>query len=89
MSPAEAALVARVGEALKPSSALLLAEHEQALAFLAGLHPCLTIDGPPMAVAERIFDAVIAERRGLLEKIAQQESNLEWMHQHLQKAGET
>jgi len=85
MSPSEAALVARVGEALKPSAALLLAEHEQALAFLAGLHPCLTIDGPPMAVAERIFDAVMAERSGLLEKIENGERNLEWMRQHLQK----
>lgn len=62
-----------------------LAEHEQALAFLAGLHPCLTIDGPPMAVAERIFDAVMAERRELQEQIANQERNLDLMRQHLRK----
>lgn len=68
-----------------PKRGTLLVEHEQALAFLAGLHPCLTIDGPPMAVAERIFDAVMAERRGLLEQIANQERNLDLMRQHLRK----
>ena len=63
-----------------------LAEYQQALDFLAGLHPCLTIDGPPMAVAERIFDAVMAERRGLLEQIESQERNLAWMRQSLAKS---
>ncbi len=63
-----------------------ITEYRQALDFLACLHPCLTIDGPPMAVAERIFDAVMAEREGLLEQIANQERNLEWMRQSLAKA---
>lgn len=44
------------------------------------LHPCLTIDGQPTAMAESIFDAVIGERRELLADIEHNENNLEWMH---------
>ena len=63
-----------------------VAEYIQALDFLAGLHPCLTIDGPPMAVAERIFDAVMAERSALKEEIARQEQALEGLRQALMRA---
>lgn len=63
----------------------MIAEYEKALAFLSCLHPCLTIDGPPMAVAERIFDAVSAERTALLGKIENCERNLESMRQYLAK----
>ena len=55
----------------------LLVEHVQAMDFLAGLHPCLTIDGPPMAVAERIFDAVMGERAELKAEIKRQEQALD------------
>ncbi|MBT9513328.1 MAG: hypothetical protein IV104_13360 [Acidovorax sp.] len=55
----------------------LLVEHAQALDFLGGLHPCLTIDGPPMAVAERIFDAVMGERAELKAEIKRQEQALD------------
>lgn len=65
--------------ALKPQTD----EHETALSLLCGLHPCMTIDGPPMVVAERIFDAVIAERRELTETIKQMESWLETMRNEL------
>lgn len=61
-------------------------ECETVLSFLAGLHPCLTIDGPPMAVAERIFDAVLAERAELLEQIKRMKGNLETMRQMLRTA---
>ena len=61
------------------------AEYEQALQLLAGLHPCITIDGPPMAVAELIFDAVQADQRALKDQIAKQERNLDWMRKELGK----
>lgn len=63
-----------------------VAEHVKALDFLAGLHPCLTIDGPPMAVAERIFDAVMGERSALKAEIARQEQALEGLRQALVRA---
>lgn len=69
-------------QALKP----LTDEHETALSLLCGLHPCMTIDGPPMVVAERIFDAVIAERRELTETIKQMEGWLETMRNELRTA---
>ncbi len=56
-------------------------EAADALQLLAGLHPCLTIDGPPMEVAQRIFDAVIAEQSHLKAEIANQERNLESFRQ--------
>lgn len=62
-----------------------LSEHKQALDFLAGLHPGITIDGPPMAVAELIFDAVQAEQRALKEEIEKKERNLDWMRKELAK----
>lgn len=65
----------------------LLAEHAQALAFLAGLY-CgdLTISDPPMAVAERIFDSVMAERAGLKDEIKRQEQALDFLRQSLARA---
>lgn len=62
-----------------------LSEYEQALDFLAGLHPGITIDAPPMAVAELIFDAVQAEQRALKEEIEKKERNLDWMRKELAK----
>lgn len=62
-----------------------LSEHKQALDLLAGLHPGITIDGPPMAVAELIFDAVQADQRALKDEIAKQERNLDWMRKELAK----
>ena len=56
-----------------------------ALDFLAGLHPHLTIDGPPMAVAERIFDAVMGEQAGLKARLASYERNMESLRAHLAK----
>lgn len=64
----------------------LLTEHAQALDFLAGLHPCLTIDGPPMAVAERIFDAVMSERAGLKDEIQRQEQALDFLRNAFAKS---
>lgn len=66
--------------------AALLKEHVQALDFLAGLHPCLTIDGPPMAVAERIFDAVLGERAALQAEIKRQEEALVFLRTALARA---
>lgn len=57
------------------------AGHQQALDFLCGLHPEVTIDGPPMAVAERIFDAVMADRRALQDQINNMERNLQAMRE--------
>lgn len=54
----------------QPKHAELLTQQEQALALLCGLHPCITIDGPPEEVARRIFDHVTADRQALLERIA-------------------
>lgn len=51
------------------SQTTLLSQHEQALSLLCGLHPCITIDGPPEEVAQRIFDHVLADRRALLDRI--------------------
>lgn len=56
-----------------------------ALDFLAGLHPHLTIDGPPMAVAERIFDAVMGEQAELKARLASYERNMESLRAHLAK----
>jgi len=70
---------------MKAEQRALLAEHEKALQFLAGLHPCPTIDGPPMALAELIFDAVQADRRALKAEIEKQERNLDWMRKELAK----
>lgn len=64
----------------------LLAEHVQALDFLAGLHPFLTIDGPPMAAAERIFDAVLGERAELQAEIKRQEQALDFLRDALARA---
>ena len=47
----------------------LLKQHERALALLAGLHPCITIDGPPEEVAQRIFDHVQAQSRAQQRRI--------------------
>lgn len=65
----------------------LLTEHAQALAFLAGLY-CgdLTISEPPMTVAERIFDSVMAERAGLKEEIKRQESALDFLRSALARS---
>ncbi|MVT30132.1 restriction alleviation protein, Lar family [Acidovorax citrulli] len=57
-------------------------EYEQALALLAGLHPGLTIDGPPLEVATRIFDAVMADRAHHEQEIRRQERALESMRAH-------
>lgn len=54
-------------------------EYEQALSLLAGLHPGLTIDGPPLEVAARIFDAVVAERAHHEQEIRRKERALESM----------
>lgn len=51
------------------AQAELLSQHEQALSLLCGLHPCITIDGPPEEVARRIFDHVSNDRRELMERI--------------------
>lgn len=61
----------------------------EALDFLAGLHPGLTIDGPPMEVAKRIFDAVLAERSELKEQIQNMERNLATMRSVLAKTART
>ncbi len=65
----------------------LLAEHTQALAFLAGLY-CgdLTISDPPMAVAERIFDSVMSERAGLKDEIQRQEQALDFLRNAFAKS---
>ena len=47
----------------------LLKQHERALTLLAGLHPCITIDGPPEEVALRIFDHVQAQSRAQQDRI--------------------
>lgn len=65
-----------------------LSEYKQALDFLAGLHPGITIDGPPMAVAELIFDAVQAEQRALKEEIEKKERNLDWMRKEVMSFSE-
>lgn len=62
-----------------PGPRLELEGHQRALVLLCGLHPCMTIDGPAEAVAERIFDAVSTERRELLDRIKSLEANLEFM----------
>lgn len=60
-----------------------LSEYEQALGLLAGLHPNPPVDGPPMALAELIFEAVLEDARGLKEEIAKKERNLELMRGEL------
>lgn len=75
-------LIAEVTGELRKQDEALIKEHAQALSFLCGLHACMTIDGPPMVVAERIFDAVLAERAELLEQIKRMERNLEAMRQY-------
>lgn len=57
-------------------------EYEQALSLLAGLHPGMTIDGPPMEVATRIFDAVMADRAHHEQEIRRKERALESMREH-------
>jgi len=64
-------------------------EMKEALDFLAGLHPGLTIDGPPMEIAKRIFDAVLAERSELKERIQNMERNLATMRSVLAKTTRT
>lgn len=54
-------------------------EYEQALSLLAGLHPGITIDGPPLEVAARIFDAVAADRANFEQEIRRQARALETM----------
>lgn len=76
-------LRARVQELEAAQARVPLSEYKQALDFLAGLHPGITIDGPPMAVAELIFDAVQAEQRALKEEIGKKERNLDWMRKEL------
>ena len=78
-------LHARVQELEAQQERKPLSEYEQALQLLAGLHQCPTIDGPPMALAELIFDAVQADQRALKEEIAKQERNLDWMRKDLAK----
>lgn len=78
-------LHARVQELEAVQARVPLSEYKQALDFLAGLHPGITIDGPPMAVAELIFDAVQAEQRALKEEIKKKERNIDWMRKELAK----
>lgn len=78
-------LRARVQELEAAQARVPLSDYKQALDFLAGLHPGITIDGPPMAVAELIFDAVQAEQRALKEEIERKERNLDWMRKELAK----
>ena len=56
----------------------LLRQHERALSFLCGLHPCVTIDGPPEEIAERIFDHVQAQDRENKRRIADLNRSLEY-----------
>ena len=58
-------------------------ERDLALGLLAGLHPCITIDGPPMTVAERIFDAVMADQAGLKAQLKQAQHTIELLQDHL------
>jgi hypothetical protein len=60
----------------EPCNDSLLAQHERALSLLCGLHTCITIDGPPETVAERVFDQVLAERRQFERRIAVLEKEL-------------
>lgn len=64
----------------------LAPELSQALDFLSGLHPCLTIDSPPMDVAKRIFDAVMSERSASKDKVADMERKLDFMRAAIAKA---
>ncbi len=59
------------------------ASYEQALSLLCGLHPCITIDGPPLTVAERIFDHVQADQRASRERIASLGQTIESLRRHL------
>lgn len=76
-------LHARVQELEAAQARVRLSDYKQALDFLAGLHPGITIDGPPMAVAGLIFDAVQAEQSALKEEIEKKERNLAWMRKEL------
>src|SRR5574343_1017717 len=53
-------------------------QHERALALLCGLHPCITVDGPPVVVAERIFDHVTAAQRAQQSRITSLDRALEY-----------
>lgn len=76
-------LHSRVQELEAAQARVRLSDYKQALDFLAGLHPGITIDGPPMAVAGLIFDAVQAEQSALKEEIEKKERNLAWMRKEL------
>lgn len=65
-----------------PDPSGLLAQHERALSILCGLHPCVTIDGPPEEVALRIFDQVQAEHRALKQRIASLERTVFEQHRN-------
>lgn len=58
-------------------------ERDLALGLLAGLHPCITIDGPPMTVAERIFDAVMADQADLKAQLKKAQHTIELLQNHL------
>lgn len=53
-----------------------IAEMQQALDMLAGLHPCLTTDDPA-EMAKQIFDAVMSERAAHAQELANHARNLE------------
>ena len=76
-------LHSRVQELEAAQARVRLSDYKQALDFLAVLHPGITIDGPPMAVAGLIFDAVQAEQSALKEEIEKKERNLAWMRKEL------
>lgn len=61
----------------KSQTRRLISQYEAALSLLSGLHPCITVDGPPEEVAQRIFDHVQAERRELLNRIESLDRALE------------
>ena len=58
----------------------LLNQHCRALDLLCGLHPCITIDGPPEEVAQLIFDHVQARDREQQERITNLSRSLETLH---------
>lgn len=55
----------------------VLAQYQQALDLLCGLHPCATMDRPPEEVAEMIFGHVLAEQKALRERIKSQERTIQ------------
>lgn len=61
-----------------PAKTDLIEQHERALALLGCLHPCITIDGPPEEVAQRIFDHVQAQGQAYEQRIASLRKSLEY-----------